>query len=173
MSSGSRQLPSFPASPARHGHQGAKAAPGSPSARRTRRPKCRVHGTSWRPAPSARCRPAMNTSTSGRAGTVPAAARAGRATTEPGSGAGPAFQPDGAPMPSDWPLQSHLDLGALPTAPGCARLHARHVLWEWGLEPLSETVELLVSEIVTNAIRAARELVAGRFGGQRPAEIPS
>jgi anti-sigma regulatory factor (Ser/Thr protein kinase) len=76
-------------------------------------------------------------------------------------------------MPSDWPLQSHLDLGALPTAPGCARLHARQALWEWGLEPLAETIELLVSEIVTNAVRASRELVAGRFLGQRPAEIPT
>jgi len=76
-------------------------------------------------------------------------------------------------MSSDWPLQSHLELGALPTAPGCARLHAKQVLWEWGLEPLTETIELLISEIVTNAVRAAQELVAGRFGGQRLAEIPT
>jgi hypothetical protein len=32
-----------------------------------------------------------------------------------------------------WPLQSHLELGALPTAVPCARLHARQMLWEWGL----------------------------------------
>jgi len=47
------------------------------------------------------------------------------------------------------------------------------VLWEWGLEPLAETIELLVSEIVTNAVRASRELVAGRFLGQRLTEIPT
>jgi Histidine kinase-like ATPase domain len=76
-------------------------------------------------------------------------------------------------MAGDWPLRSFLELGALPTAPGCARLHAKQVLWEWGLGSFSETVELLVSEIVTNAVRASRELIAGRFGGQRLAEIPT
>jgi hypothetical protein len=81
--------------------------------------------------------------------------------------------PQGNGKADDWPLQSHLELGALPTAPGCARLHARQVLWEWGLGSLAETVELLVSEIVTNAVQAARELVAGRFGGQWLAEIPT
>lgn len=58
-------------------------------------------------------------------------------------------------MPADpWPLQSHLELGALPTAVPCARLHARQMLWEWGLDGLSETAELLVSELVTNAVKA-------------------
>jgi hypothetical protein len=31
-----------------------------------------------------------------------------------------------------WPLQSFLELGALPGAVPCARLHTRHLLWEWG-----------------------------------------
>jgi len=58
-------------------------------------------------------------------------------------------------VPADpWPLQSHLELGALPTAVPCARLHARQMLWEWGLDGLSETAELLVSELVTNAVKA-------------------
>ena len=57
-------------------------------------------------------------------------------------------------MPADpWPLQSHLEPGALPTAVPCARLHARQMLWEWGLDGLSETAELLVSELVTNAVK--------------------
>jgi hypothetical protein len=30
------------------------------------------------------------------------------------------------------PLRSYLELGALPTAVPCARLHAGHVLWEAG-----------------------------------------
>jgi hypothetical protein len=30
-----------------------------------------------------------------------------------------------------WPLQSHLELGALPTAVPCARLHSRLVAGEW------------------------------------------
>lgn len=54
-----------------------------------------------------------------------------------------------------WPLRSYLQLGALPGAVPCARLHAKLVLWEWGLDRLVETSELLVSEIVTNAVRAS------------------
>lgn len=52
-------------------------------------------------------------------------------------------------------LQSNLELGALPSAVACARLHAKHVAWEWGLDALTDTVELVVSELATNAIRAA------------------
>jgi anti-sigma regulatory factor (Ser/Thr protein kinase) len=61
---------------------------------------------------------------------------------------------------STWPLQSYLELGALPGAVPCARLHARHVLWEWNLKGLGESAELVVSELVTNAIQASR--TAGR-----------
>jgi anti-sigma regulatory factor (Ser/Thr protein kinase) len=43
-------------------------------------------------------------------------------------------------------------LGALPTATPCARLHTRVVLGEWGLKTVSETAELIVSELVTNAV---------------------
>src|SRR6266851_4296164 len=60
----------------------------------------------------------------------------------------------------DWPLSSGLELGALPTAASCGRLHAKNVVYEWGLEHLSYTVELLVSELVTNALRAS-ELIPG------------
>jgi anti-sigma regulatory factor (Ser/Thr protein kinase) len=49
---------------------------------------------------------------------------------------------------------SYLELGALPTAVPCARLHARHLLWEWGMSELAATTELLVSELVTNAVKA-------------------
>ncbi len=56
-----------------------------------------------------------------------------------------------------WPLRSLLELGALPTAVPCARLHARHLLWEWGLDGLAESTELLVSELVTNAVQATAE----------------
>ena len=51
--------------------------------------------------------------------------------------------------------QSHLVLGALPSAVPCARLHARLVLAEWDLKALAETAELIVSELVTNAVRAS------------------
>jgi anti-sigma regulatory factor (Ser/Thr protein kinase) len=55
-----------------------------------------------------------------------------------------------------WPLQSFLELGALSsTVPG-ARLHARQMLWEWRLTGLGDSAELLVSELVTNAIQIAQ-----------------
>jgi anti-sigma regulatory factor (Ser/Thr protein kinase) len=56
---------------------------------------------------------------------------------------------------ASWPLQSSLVLGALPTAAGCARLHARNVMCEWDLADSAEDVELVVSELTTNAIRAS------------------
>ncbi len=55
-----------------------------------------------------------------------------------------------------WHLLSHLELGAPPGAVACARLHARQVLWEWGLSAIAENAELLVSELVTNATEASQ-----------------
>ncbi|MGE5288678.1 MAG: ATP-binding protein [Micromonosporaceae bacterium] len=52
-------------------------------------------------------------------------------------------------------LQTYLGLGALPSAVGCARLHARSVMHEWDLTSVADTVELVVSELVTNAVRAS------------------
>jgi anti-sigma regulatory factor (Ser/Thr protein kinase) len=72
------------------------------------------------------------------------------ARSEHDSGAGTASSP--------WPLQTDLSLGALPTAPGCARGHVRIVAHEWGLQHLSDTAELVVSELVTNAIQASESL---------------
>jgi anti-sigma regulatory factor (Ser/Thr protein kinase) len=62
-------------------------------------------------------------------------------------------------MTQEWPLWTTLELGALPTATPCARLHAKVVLIEWGLELLSDTVELLVSELVTNAVNATETVL--------------
>ncbi len=53
------------------------------------------------------------------------------------------------------PLTSHLELGARPAAVPCARMITKQVVREWGLPDLAETAELLVSELVTNAIRAS------------------
>ena len=61
---------------------------------------------------------------------------------------------------SRWPLVSFLELGALPSAVPCARLHARQVLWEWGLQASADTAELLVSELVTNAVHITRAAAA-------------
>jgi anti-sigma regulatory factor (Ser/Thr protein kinase) len=69
---------------------------------------------------------------------------------EPRSGAGTPCQ--------SWPMQSHLDLAALPTAPACARGHVRVMAYEWGLPEVADTAELLVSELVTNAVQASARL---------------
>jgi len=65
---------------------------------------------------------------------------------------------DGASTMQIWPLQTGLSLAALPTAPACARGHVRTVAHEWGLPELADTAELLASELVTNAVRAAQRL---------------
>jgi hypothetical protein len=87
------------------------------------------------------------------------------------SSAGPALSAGQGPRAGQavaaWPLSSYLELRALPTAVPCARLHARQVLWEWGLDALAETAELMVSEIVTNAVRASAGLTTGQYPGQR------
>jgi hypothetical protein len=54
-----------------------------------------------------------------------------------------------------WPLLSHIELRALPASAGSARLVTKSVLHGWRLGGLAETAELLVSEIVTNAVRAS------------------
>jgi anti-sigma regulatory factor (Ser/Thr protein kinase) len=58
----------------------------------------------------------------------------------------------------DGPLQTRLELAALPTAPGCARGHVRSLAHEWGLAGLADIAELLVSELVTNAVQASQHL---------------
>jgi len=63
-----------------------------------------------------------------------------------------------APFAARWPYQSFLELGALAGAVPCARLHARLVLREWGLAALSENLELVASELVTNGVRASRAM---------------
>ena len=61
-------------------------------------------------------------------------------------------------MRDEWPLRSYLELGILAGGVPCARLHAKQVLWEWGLTELTDSVELLVSELVTNAIRVSQSI---------------
>jgi anti-sigma regulatory factor (Ser/Thr protein kinase) len=43
------------------------------------------------------------------------------------------------------------------TATPCARLHARGITHEWGLGELADTIELVVSELVTNAAQASSD----------------
>jgi anti-sigma regulatory factor (Ser/Thr protein kinase) len=69
---------------------------------------------------------------------------------EHGSGAGTAIQ--------GWPLVSRLEFGPLPGAVPCARLHTRNVLHEWHLRHLADDAETLVSELMTNALRASQRV---------------
>jgi anti-sigma regulatory factor (Ser/Thr protein kinase) len=48
-----------------------------------------------------------------------------------------------------------LTLGAIPSSPRTARAVARSLLIEWGLADLTDVVELVVSELVTNAVQAS------------------
>jgi len=70
----------------------------------------------------------------------------------------------GVSMTSGWPMQSRLELWALPHTVPYARRQTRQALQEWGLERLSETVELLVSEIITNAVHASAGPAGSRHG---------
>lgn len=49
---------------------------------------------------------------------------------------------------------SNLTLAALPTAVGCSRMFVRITLKDWGLEAITDTGELLMSELVTNAVKS-------------------
>jgi anti-sigma regulatory factor (Ser/Thr protein kinase) len=55
-----------------------------------------------------------------------------------------------------WPLTDRLDLGCLPSAVPCARLHTRAILAEWDLAHLNDTAQLVMSELVTNALQATQ-----------------
>ncbi len=119
----------------------------------------------WARGPTAYGSPAYGAASyGGRASGAPAA---GPGTPDPGYPPRPPAAAGGlddpaAPAPG-WPLRSQLELGPLPGAVPCARLHARLVLWEWGLTSLGDPVELIVSELVTNALNAS---AGGAPGGQ-------
>jgi anti-sigma regulatory factor (Ser/Thr protein kinase) len=70
---------------------------------------------------------------------------------EPALHPGPALHCD--------PRTSVLEFGPLPTAVPCARLHARNIFAEWRLPPgVAADAEVLVSELITNALRGTRSL---------------
>jgi anti-sigma regulatory factor (Ser/Thr protein kinase) len=50
---------------------------------------------------------------------------------------------------------SFIELAPLPSAVPCARLHAVHVLRDWGLRDLADDAALVISELVTNAVTAS------------------
>jgi anti-sigma regulatory factor (Ser/Thr protein kinase) len=58
--------------------------------------------------------------------------------------------------PFRWSLQSYLELHSAPGSVRLARQHARRVTLDWGLGSLADDAELVVSELTTNAVTAAR-----------------
>ena len=65
--------------------------------------------------------------------------------------------PQGTTMTGEWPRRDAIEFGPLPGAVPCARLHTRLLLAEWSLAGLSERTELVVSELVTNAVAASQQ----------------
>lgn len=60
-----------------------------------------------------------------------------------------------------WPFQSYMETAAIPAAVPSVRLHARRMLGEWGLNGQADAVELVVCELVTNAVRASGGMAHG------------
>lgn len=55
-----------------------------------------------------------------------------------------------------WTKADSLELGPFPGAVPSARLHARALMSEWGLESLSADTETVVAELVANSVEAHR-----------------
>jgi len=100
-------------------------------------------------------------------GTGPSQPEPESATSHADYGAEPGQDETGPQDSQDvaWPHQSYLELGALPTAAPCARLHTMLVLWEWDLGALAHTAAVVVSELVTNAVQASRGITESQFSG--------
>jgi anti-sigma regulatory factor (Ser/Thr protein kinase) len=62
------------------------------------------------------------------------------------------------PALTGWPLHAALDLGALPTAPGCGRAWTSQILREWQLTQLTDSAQLIASELLANASLTGRRL---------------
>ncbi|MFM9590279.1 ATP-binding protein [Streptomyces scabiei] len=54
----------------------------------------------------------------------------------------------------DWVYTNSLQLAAVPTAASCSRMFVRLTLTRWKLADYVEAAELVVSELVTNAVQA-------------------
>lgn len=66
--------------------------------------------------------------------------------------------PAAACTSTEWPMASDMPpLGALATAPACARALAGSALAAWNMLALADEGELIVSEFVTNAVRASAD----------------
>jgi anti-sigma regulatory factor (Ser/Thr protein kinase) len=63
-----------------------------------------------------------------------------------------------------WLWEYTVALAAVPSAVSSARRHIRETLWEWKLDFLADDAEIIVSELVSNAIQHAAHAVAAATG---------
>jgi hypothetical protein len=63
-----------------------------------------------------------------------------------------------------WLWEDTTELAAVPSAVSIARRHLRETLWEWKPDFLANDAEIIVSELVTNAIQHASHPVAPETG---------
>jgi anti-sigma regulatory factor (Ser/Thr protein kinase) len=78
-----------------------------------------------------------------------------------GSPAGPAGRAARAVQQAGGGARSKsLVLGAVETAPGCVRVSLRDCLAKWGLRHLTESAEVIASELVANAVAASSKAAA-------------
>jgi anti-sigma regulatory factor (Ser/Thr protein kinase) len=63
-------------------------------------------------------------------------------------------------MAGEWPLRDFTELAAVPAAVPWARHRTRQLLAGWRMAAVSEQAELVVSELVTNAVAATQAAAA-------------
>lgn len=80
---------------------------------------------------------------------------------------------DGPQGMSSWPHQSSLPLAAMPNAPYWARQHTKDMLVKWGAGVLLTNAQLVVTELVTNAVRVSGtlEVTAQQHYAEEPRSV--
>jgi anti-sigma regulatory factor (Ser/Thr protein kinase) len=80
--------------------------------------------------------------------------------TRPAREAWRTCDPPGPPgsLPRHWPHESAQSFGPYDSTAPTVRLYARVVLAEWGMADLAPTAELVLSELVTNALQITWQL---------------
>jgi anti-sigma regulatory factor (Ser/Thr protein kinase) len=68
----------------------------------------------------------------------------------------------GTPAARGWPVGDFLAFAPSPPAVQCARLHAHQIAWEWGLDHLTESLDHVVGELMSNAVTASATMPGAR-----------
>ena len=86
--------------------------------------------------------------------------------------AAPAQLASPAASAARWPDHSILELGALPSAVPCIRLHTAFILQEWRMTALADAAELVAAELATNAIQASTTATQAQTAAPAPPGLP-